>query len=96
MKTEEYEATGINIKVEIFDVDMQETVWPNTDDEDPGIWLPKIVADKYSDDQLGRWFMNRYLFDYGNSFEYSVTRGDEKMMKFRRKVSEVAKSCSTD
>ena len=85
MKTEEYETLAVNIKVEIFDLDMRETIWPMSDDDDPGIWLPKHIADKYIDDQIGKWFLNRYLIDYGNSYEYTVTRGEEKMMKFKRK-----------
>ena len=52
MEIEEYETIGINIKVEILDLDMSEIIWPMSDDEDPGIWLPKEVADKYTDDQL--------------------------------------------
>ena len=86
MKTEEYETLAVNIKVEIFDLDMRETIWPMSDNDDTGIWLPKHIADKYTDDQIGKWFLNRYLIDYGNSYEYNVTRGDEKMMKFKRRV----------
>ena len=86
MKIEEYEAPGVNIKVEIFDLDMRETIWPMSDDDDKGIWLPKVTADKYSDDQIGKWFLNRYLIDYGNSYEFTVTRGDEKMMTFKRRI----------
>jgi len=65
---------------------MQEMIWPMSDDNDPGIWLPKTVADKYTDDQIGKWFMNKYLIDYGNSYEFTVTRGDEKLMKFKRRI----------
>jgi len=87
MKTEVYQAIGVNVKVEIFDLDMRETIWPmSDDDEDPGIWLPKSLADKYTDDQIGRWFLNRYLIDYGNSYEYTVTRGEEKLMTFKRRI----------
>ena len=87
MKTEVYQVIGVNIKVEIFDLDMRETIWPMSDDEeDPGIWLPKSLADKYTDDQIGRWFLNRYLIDYGNSYEYTVTRGEEKLMTFKRRI----------
>ena len=70
MEIEEYETIGINIKVEILDLDMSEIIWPMSDDEDPGIWLPKEVADKYTDDQLGKWFLNRYLIDYGNLMNF--------------------------
>ena len=31
------------------------------DEDDPGVWIPKEVADKYTDNQIGRWFMNKYL-----------------------------------
>jgi len=86
MKTEEYETLAVNIKVEIFDLDMREVIWPMSDDNDPGIWLPKTVADKYTDDQIGKWFMNKYLIDYGNSYEFTITRGDEKLMRFKRRV----------
>ena len=51
MKTEEYQAIGVNIKVEIFDLDMRETIWPMSDDDDKGVWLPKETADKFTDDQ---------------------------------------------
>ena len=86
MKTEEYETLAVNIKVEIFDLDMREVIWPMSDDNDPGIWLPKTVADKYTDDQIGKWFMNKYLIDYGNTFEFTVIRGEEKQMKFKRRI----------
>jgi len=86
MKTEEYKTIGVNISVEIFDLDMQEVIWPIIGDEDHSIWLPKEVVDKYSDEQLGRWFLNRYLIDYGNSYEYTVVRGEEKEMVFRRRI----------
>jgi len=82
MKTEECNKIGVNIKVEIFDLDMREVIWPMSDEEDPGVWLPKTVADKYTDEQLGRWFLNRYLIDYGNSFAFTVTRGEEREMTF--------------
>ena len=86
METEVYEAIGVYIKVEIFDLDMRETIWPMSDDDDnPGIWLPKSLADKYTDDQIGRWFLNRFLIDYGNSYEFTITSGEEKLMTFRRK-----------
>ena len=61
-------------------------IWPMSDDNDPGIWLPKTVADKYTDDQIGKWFMNKYLIDYGNSYEFTITRGDEKLMRFKHRV----------
>jgi len=85
MGNNEYEAMGVNIRVEVFDLDMRETIWPVTDD-DEGIWLPKDTADRFTDDQIGRWFLNRYLIDYGNSYEYTVTRGEVAMKRFRRKV----------
>ena len=89
MKVESYEALGVNVKVEIFDLDMRETIWPMSDDNDnEGIWLPKEVADKFSDDNIGKWFLNRFLIDYGNSYEYTVTRGEEKIMSFKRRVKE--------
>ena len=89
MKVETYEALGVNVKVEIFDLDMRETIWPMSDDnDDKGIWLPKKAADKFSDNQIGRWFLNRFLIDYGNSYEYTVTRGEEKIMSFKRRVKE--------
>jgi|GEM_PF-2840453 len=83
----EYTAVGINIKVEIFDLDMMETIWPMSGDDDKGIWLPKSVADKYTDEQIGRWFLNRYLIDYGNSYEFTIIRGEEKEMSFRRRIN---------
>lgn len=86
METEEYVTAGINIKVEIFDLDMMETIWPMAGDNDQGIWIPKTVADKYTDDQLGRWFLNRYLIDYGNSYEFTITRGEEKEVTFKRRI----------
>jgi len=90
MKTEEYEAPGVNIKVEIFDLDMREIIWPMSDeDDDKGIWLPKETADKYTDDQIGKWFLNRFLIDYGNSYEFTVTRGDVEIRKFMRKVKPI-------
>ena len=88
MNTEEYQAIGINIKVEIFDLDMRETIWPMSDDEDKGVWLPKETADKFTDDQIGKWFLSRYLIDYGNSYEFTVTRGEKKMMTFKRRIKE--------
>ena len=87
MKIEKYEAPGVNIKVEIFDLDMREIIWPMSDDDDnKGVWLPKETADKFTDDQIGKWFLNRYLIDYWNSYEFTVTRGDEKMMTFKRRI----------
>ncbi len=58
------------------------------DEEDPGIWLPKDLVDRYSDDQLGKWFLNRYLIDYGNTYEFTVSRGEEKVMTFKRRIKE--------
>jgi hypothetical protein len=84
--TEVYEVLGVNIKVEIFNLDMREIIWPMSDDEnDKGVWLPKEAADIFTDDQIGKWFLNRFLIDYGNSYEYIVTRGKEKLMNFRRR-----------
>ena len=85
IELEVYEAIGVNIKIEIFDLDMREIIWPMSDD-DPGVWLPKVTADKYTDDQIGKWFLNRFLIDYGNSYEFTVTRGEVEIRKFRRKV----------
>jgi hypothetical protein len=46
--TEEYQALGVNIKVEIFDFDMREIIWPMSDDDDDrGVWLPKETAQIY-------------------------------------------------
>ena len=90
METKEYETLAVNIKVEIFDLDMREIIWPMSDDDDKGVWLPKEVADKLTDDQIGRWFLNRFLIDYGNSYEFTVTRGEVEIRKFRRKVKENA------
>jgi hypothetical protein len=86
--TEVYEALGVKIKVEIFDLDMREIIWPVSDDEDKGVWLPKDSADKFTDDQIGRWFLNRFLIDYGNSYEFTVTRGEVEIRKFRRKITD--------
>ena len=86
---EEYEALGVNIHVEIYDQDMAEIIWPmNDEQEDEGIWLLKEKADKLTDDQIGKWFLNKYLIDYGNSYDFTVTRGEEKILKFRRKVKD--------
>ena len=82
----EYETIGVNIKVEIFDLDMREIIWPMSDDDDKGVWLPKETADKFTDDQIGKWFLNRFLIDYGNSYEFTVTRGEVGIRKFKRKV----------
>ena len=89
IELEEYEALGVKIHVEIYDKDMAETIWPmNDDDDDKGVWLPKETADNLTDDQIGQWFLNRFLIDYGNSYEFTVTRGEEKAMNFKRKVKE--------
>jgi hypothetical protein len=88
IKTKEYQTIGVNIGVEIFDLDMRETIWPMPGDEDPGIWLPKEAADKYNDNQIGRWFLNRYLIDYGNSYEFTVIRRVEKIMTSKRWINE--------
>ena len=58
----------------------------NNDDKE--IWLPEETADKYTDDQIGRWFLNHYLIDYGNSNEFTVIRGEENMMTFKRRINE--------
>ena len=66
---------------------MREIIWPMSDDGDTkGVWLPKETADKFTDNQIGKWFLNRYLIDYGNSYEFTITRGDEKMMTFKRRI----------
>ena len=86
--TEEYEALGVNLQIEIYDQDMAETIWPMNDDiEDEGIWLLKEKADKLTDEQIGKWFLNKYLIDYGNSYDFTVTRGEERLLKFRRKTN---------
>jgi hypothetical protein len=84
--TEEYDALAVKIHVEIYDQDMAETIWPMNDDDDEGIWLLKEKADKLSDELIGRWFLDKYLIDYGNSYDFTVTRGEVETMKFRRKV----------
>ena len=87
---EEYDALAVKIHVEIYDNDMAETIWPMNDEhEDDGIWLLKEKADKLTDNQIGRWFLEKYLIDYGNSYDFTVTRGTVEMMKFRRKVKAV-------
>ena len=58
----------------------------NNDDKE--IWLPEETADKYTNDQIGRWFLNHYLIDYGNSNEFTVIRGEENMMTFKRRTNE--------
>ena len=58
----------------------------NNDDKE--IWLPEETADKYTDDQIGRWFLNHYLIDYNNSNEFTVIRGEENMMTFKRRINE--------
>jgi hypothetical protein len=89
---EEYDALAVNIHVEIYDKDMAEVIWPMSDEhEDKGVWLLKEKADKLTDDQIGRWFLNKYLIDYGNSYDFTVTRGEVKTLKFRRKVNLVNK-----
>jgi hypothetical protein len=89
--TEVFEALGVNVKVEIFDLDMREIIWPMSDDDDKGVWLPKEAADKFTDDQIGKWFLIRFLIDYGNSYEFTVTRGEVEIRKFRRKVKPINK-----
>jgi hypothetical protein len=36
----------------------------------------------------GKWFLNRFLIDYGNSYEFTVTRRVEKMMTFKGRIKE--------
>ena len=92
IELEEFKALGVNIKVEIFDLDMREIIWPmNDDNDDKGVWLPKETADKFTDDQIGKWFLNRFLIDYGNTYEFTVTRGEVEIRKFRRKVKPINK-----
>ena len=87
---EEYDALAVKVHVEIYDKDMAETIWPLSDEhEDEGIWLLKDKADKLTDDQIGKWFLDKYLIDYGNSYDFTVTRGEVEMMKFRRKVKPI-------
>ena len=89
---EEYDALAVNIHVEIYDKDMAETIWPMSDEhEDKGVWLLKEKADKLTDEQIGKWFLDKYLIDYGNSYDFTITRGEVKMLKFRRKVKLVNK-----
>jgi len=88
----EYDALAVNIHVEIYDKDMAETIWPMNDEhEDKGVWLLKEKVDKLTDDQIGKWFLDKYLIDYGNSYDFTVIRGEVAMMKFRRKVKLVNK-----
>ena len=87
---EEYEALAVKIHVEIYDKDMVETIWPMNDD-DEGIWLLKEKADKFTDNQIGKWFLDKYLIDYGNSYDFTVTRGEVETMKFRRNVKPINK-----
>lgn len=87
MKYERYKALGVLIHVEIFDEDMREVIWPMSDEhDDPGIWLNKEEADRLSDDRIGRYFLNRYLIDYGNTYTYAVTRGKVEERNFVRRI----------
>ena len=89
---EEFDALAVNIHIEIYDKDMAETIWPMNDEhEDKGVWLLKEKVDKLTDDQIGKWFLDKYLIDYGNSYDFTVIRGEVAMMKFRRKVKLVNK-----
>lgn len=91
---EVYEALGVHIHVEICDVDMAEIIWPMSDEhEDEGIWLLKDKADKLTDDEIGRWFLNKYLIDYGNSYDFTVSRGEVKILKFKKQVKPINKEC---
>jgi hypothetical protein len=60
-------------------------------DDDEGIWLLKEKADKFTDNQIGKWFLDKYLIDYGNSYDFTVTRGEVETMKFRRNVKPINK-----
>jgi hypothetical protein len=60
-------------------------------DDDEGIWLLKEKADKFTDNQIGKWFLDKYLIDYGNSYDFTVTRGKVETMKFRRNVKPINK-----
>jgi hypothetical protein len=87
---EEYDSLAVKVHVEIYDKDMAEIIWPMNDEhEDDGIWLLKEKADKLTDDQIGKWFLDKYLIDYGNSYDFTVTRCEVEIMKFRRKVKVV-------
>lgn len=89
MKKEVFKALGINIHVEIYDEDARETIWPMIDDgEDPGTWLTVERAESMTDDEIGRWYLNRYLLDYGNSFIFTVTRGRIEERNFSRRIKE--------
>jgi hypothetical protein len=91
---EVYEALAVHIHVEIYDVDMAEIIWPMSDEhDDEGIGLLKEKADKLTDDQIGRWFLNKYLIDYGNSYDFTVSRGEVKILKFKRQVKPINKEC---
>ena len=87
---EEYEELAVKIHVEIYDKDMAETIWPMNDD-DEGIWLLKEKADKFTDNQIGKWFLDKYLIDYGNSYDFTVIREEVETMKFRRNVKPINK-----
>jgi hypothetical protein len=53
--------------------------------------LLKEKADKFTDNQIGKWFLDKYLIDYGNSYDFTVTRGEVETMKFRRNVKPINK-----
>jgi hypothetical protein len=90
--TEEFDAFAVKIHVEIYDLDMAETIWPMFDEHnDEGVWMLKERADKMTDDQIGGWFLNKYLIDYGNTFEFTVTRGKVEMKRFRKQVKSINK-----
>ena len=89
---EEYEELAVKIHVEIYDKDMAETIWPMSDEhEDEGVWMLKERADKLTDDQIGSWFLNKYLIDYGNMYDFAVTRGEVEMKRFRRNIKSINK-----
>ena len=66
---------------------MRETIWPMSDEhKDEGFWLRKERADQMTDDEIGRLFLNKFLIDYGNTYTYTVTRGEVEIRRFRRKI----------
>ena len=90
--TEEFDALAVKIHVEIYDKDMAETIWPMSDEhEDEGVWMLEERADKLTDDQIGSWFLNKYLIDYGNTYDFTVTRGEVEMKRFRRNIKSINK-----
>lgn len=88
MKREKFQALGQLISVEVFDEDMRETIWPMAGEKQDYFWLVKEQADKKTDEQIGKYFVDKYLFEYGNTFTYTVTRGKTEMRTFVRRVRE--------